>query len=173
MCVYTRAHTHTHIYMYSGVYIYIVGICQCIWPHLVFIHLSLDGHLGCFHFLATVNSAAVNTGMDEYFQIRLLTYLVTCLRVGFLDHTISLILVFLKETPYCFSWWLYLSLEKAMAPHSSTLAWKIPWMEEPGRLQSMGLRRVGWDWANSFSLFTFMYWRRKWQPTPVFLPGEP
>ena len=34
--------------------------------------------------------------------------------------------------------------EKAMAPHSSTLAWKIPWMEEPGRLQSMGLLRVGY-----------------------------
>ena len=62
--------------------------------------------------------------------------------------------------------------EKAMAPHSSTLAWKIPWMEEPGRLQSMGSHRVGHDWANSFSLFTFMHWRRKWQPTPVFLPGE-
>ena len=36
-------------------------------------------------------------------------------------------------------------LEKAMAPHSSTLAWKIPWAEEPGRLQSMGLQRVGHD----------------------------
>ena len=36
-------------------------------------------------------------------------------------------------------------LEKAMAPHSSTLAWKIPWMEEPGRLQSMGLLRDGHD----------------------------
>ena len=35
--------------------------------------------------------------------------------------------------------------EKAMAPHSSTLAWKIPWMEEPGRLQSMGSQRVGHD----------------------------
>ena len=62
--------------------------------------------------------------------------------------------------------------EKAMAPHSSTLAWKIPWMEEPGRLQSMGSLRVGHDWVTSFSLFTFMHWRRKWQPTPVFLPGE-
>ena len=62
--------------------------------------------------------------------------------------------------------------EKAMAPHSSTLAWKIPWMEEPGRLQSMGLLRVELDWATSLSLFTFMHWRRKWQPTPVFLPGE-
>ena len=59
-----------------------------------------------------------------------------------------------------------------MAPHSSTLAWKIPWMVEPGGLQSMGSLRVGHDWATSFSLFTFMHWRRKWQPTPVFLPGE-
>ena len=59
-----------------------------------------------------------------------------------------------------------------MAPHSSTLAWKIPWMEEPGRLQSMGLLGVGHNWATSLSLFIFMHWRRKWQPTPVFLPGE-
>ena len=42
--------------------------------------------------------------------------------------------------------------EKAMVPHSSTLAWKIPWTEEPGRLQSMGLLRVGHDWATSLSL---------------------
>ena len=62
--------------------------------------------------------------------------------------------------------------EKAMATHSSTLAWKIPWMEEPGRLQSMGLLRVSHDWATSLSLFPFMHSRRKWQPTPVFLPGE-
>ena len=39
-----------------------------------------------------------------------------------------------------------------MAPHSSTLAWKIPWMEEPGGLQSMGSLRVGHDWATSLSL---------------------
>ena len=62
--------------------------------------------------------------------------------------------------------------EKAMAPHSSTLAWQIPWTEEPCRLQSMGLLGVRRDWATSLSLFTFMQWRRKWQPTPVFLPGE-
>ena len=61
---------------------------------------------------------------------------------------------------------------KAMTPNSSTLAWKIPWTEEPGRLQSMGSLRVGHDWATSLSLFSFMHWRRKWQPTPVFLPGE-
>ena len=62
--------------------------------------------------------------------------------------------------------------EKTMAPHSSTLAWKIPWTEEPGGLQSMGLRRVGHNWVTSLSLFTFMHWRRKWQPTLVFLPGQ-
>ena len=61
---------------------------------------------------------------------------------------------------------------KTMAIHSSTLAWKIPWTEEPGRLQSMGSWRVGHDWVTSLSLFIFMHWRRKWQPTPVFLPGE-
>ena len=52
------------------------------------------------------------------------------------------------------------------------LAWKIPWTEEPGRLKSTGSLRVGHDWATSLSHFTFMHWRRKWQPTPVFLPGE-
>ena len=59
-----------------------------------------------------------------------------------------------------------------MAPHSSTLAWKIPWTEEPGGPQSMGSLRVKLDSATSLSVFTFMHWRRKWQPTPVFLPGE-
>ena len=70
------------------------------------------------------------------------------------------------------TWPRYIYTEKAMAPHSSTLAWKILWTEEPGRLQSMGSLRVGNDWATSLSLFTLMHWRRKWQPTPVFLPGE-
>ena len=79
--------------------------------------------------------------------------------------------------PHCVSstWTCVLvtiSVEKAMTTHSSTLAWKIPWIEEPGGLQSMGLLRVRHHWATSFSLFTLMHWRRKWQPTPVFLPGE-
>ena len=60
-------------------------------------------------------------------------------------------------------------VEKATAIHSSTLAWKIPWTEEPGGLQSMGLlSRIR---LSDFT-FTFMHWRRKQQPTPVFLPGE-
>ena len=65
-----------------------------------------------------------------------------------------------------------LSVIKVLWRPSSTLAWKIPWTEKPGRLQSMGSRRVGHDRATSLSLFTFMHWRRKWQPTPVFLSGE-
>ena len=63
-------------------------------------------------------------------------------------------------------------LEKTVGPHSSTLVWKIPWTENPHRLQSMGSLRDRHDWVTSFSLFTFMHWRRKWQPTPVLLPGE-
>ena len=48
------------------------------------------------------------------------------------------------------------TLEKEMAIHSSTMAWKIPWTAEPGRLQSMASQRVGHDWATSFSLsFTY------------------
>ena len=63
-----------------------------------------------------------------------------------------------------------------MAAHSSTLAWKISWMEEPGRLQSMGLgvghARSRTQLSDFTLLFTFIHWKRKWQPTPVFLPGE-
>ena len=81
----------------------------------------------------------------------------------------------INYSPASFYEFIYLFLfgeARSMAPHSSTLAWKIPWMEEPGRLQSMGSLRVGHDWATSLSLFTFMHWRRKWQPTLVFLPGK-
>ena len=98
-------------------------------------------------------------------------------------------------------------LEKEMAIHSSAIAWKIPWTEEPDRLQSMVSQRDftslpnfrsplhgegsgtplqysclenptdgGAWWVTTsrtrLSDFTFMHWRRKWQPTPVFLPGE-
>ena len=67
-------------------------------------------------------------------------------------------LIWVEYLSFC-NWMI--SLEKAMAPHSSILAWRIPWMEEPGRLQLMGSPRVGHDWATSLSLFTFMHWRRK------------
>ena len=69
-------------------------------------------------------------------------------------------------------WLMYIDHLPYARHYSSTLAWKIPWMEEPGGLQSMGSLRVGHDCATSLSLFTVMHWRRKWQPIPVFLPGE-
>ena len=81
-------------------------------------------------------------------------------------------LPFVISNPRCFLNICSTFWEKAMATHSSTLAWKIPWTEGPGGLQSMGSLGVGHDWATSRSLFTFMHWRRKWQPTPVFFPGE-
>ena len=67
---------------------------------------------------------------------------------------------------------IYFTYGYIYAPDSSTLAWKTPWMEGPGSLQSMGSRRVRHNWATSLSLFTFVHCRRKWQPTPVFLPRE-
>ena len=82
------------------------------------------------------------------------------------------LIYFFYYKPLYICWHLASVAEKAMAPHSSTLAWQIPWTEEPGRLQSMGSLRVGHDWAASLSLFTFMHWTRQWQPTLVFLPGE-
>ena len=85
----------------------------------------------------------------------------------------SLSCLFLYRLVQNWLWFYSVELpEKAMAPHSSTLAWKISQVEKPGRLQSMGSRRVRHDWATSLSLFTFMHWRRKWQPAPGFLPGE-
>ena len=55
-------------------------------------------------------------------------------------------------------------MEKEMTTYSSILAWKIPWMEEPGRLQSMGLQRVRHDWTASLSLYTFTeVLRRLWK----------
>ena len=78
-----------------------------------------------------------------------------------------------KSKPYLEHWpKLSIFIGEGNGTHSSTLAWKIPWTEEPGRLQSMGLLRAGHDWVTSLSPFTFMHWRRKWQPTPVFFSGE-
>ena len=92
------------------------------------------------------------------------------------DPAITLLGIYLEETKIekdtCTPMFIAQLITIARALHSSTLAWKIPWMEEPGGLQSMGSLRVGHDWATSLSLSTFMHWRRKWQPTPLFLPGE-
>ena len=93
------------------------------------------------------------------------------IRVGSTEEGRSMHLKTFLQWFWC-SWRFGSHCFRPMAPHSSTLAWKTPWTEEPGRLQSMGSLRVRHDWATSLSLFTFMHWRRKWQPTAVFLPGE-
>ena len=107
--------------------------------------------------------------------------------------------IFLRLFPVFFflpnTFW---DLEKEMATHSSVLAWRVPWTEEPGWLQFMVSQRVGYNWAHAFWEYTiycllphrawrliltltlasmdphscFAEGRRAWQPTPVFWPGE-
>ena len=60
-----------------------------------------------------------------------------------------------------FNRYLGLPMEKAMSPHSSTLAWKIPWMEEPGGLQSMGSLESDMTERLQFHFSLFMHWRKK------------
>ena len=103
-----------------------------------------------------------------------------CLSCSYLAHGILYVSVEISffnlyvNRPSLCQWRLFASLHGVYynPPHSSSLAWKIPWAEEPCGLQSMRSLRVGHDWATSVSLFTFLHWRRKWQPTPVFFPGE-
>ena len=73
-----------------------------------------------------------------------------------------------KVTSLLFNMLSRLVMEKAMAPHSSTLAWKIPWTEDREGCTVHGVT----EGRTRLSDFTFTHWRRKWQPTPVFLPGE-
>ena len=88
--------------------------------------------------------------------------------------TVSQLNPLLRSTPLLlFSTGLVFLPEKAMAPHSSTLAGKIRWMEEPSRLQSMRSQRVGYNWATSRSFFTFMHWRRNGNPLQCFCLENP
>ena len=71
---------------------------------------------------------------------------------GSYANSIFMYLFISEELPYCFHKGCTSFLEKALATHSNTLAWTIPWMEEPGRLQPMGSLRVRHDWVTSLSL---------------------
>ena len=91
--------------------------------------------------------------LSSYLSIKITMYIIImifivicCYPMGFLSGSV------VKNLPATTG-----DAEKAMASHSSTLAWKIPWTEEPGRLHSKGLWRVRHDWVTSLSLFTFMH----------------
>ena len=155
--------------------------------HVFFIHSSVNGHLGCFHVLVTVNSAAINIGVHVCFWIMVFS---SCMsRSEIAGSYSSSISVFFREPQYCspqrlyyvcrFFWWLPFEqdpwvrslgqedpLEEGMATHSSFLAWEIPWTGEPGRLQSTGSQRIrhNWsDWAPTYEVilwfwFAFLWW---------------
>ena len=98
----------------------------------------------------------------KIFRCIVLSVTLPSTEASFVAQTVKL-LTTMRETRI---WYLFQEdpMEKEMATHSSILAWKIPWTEEPGRLQSMGSKRVGHDWATSLlHFFAFCI------PT-VFLP---
>ena len=135
--------------------------------HILFVHLSIDGHLGCFY-LAIV--------------IRLLWTLVYRYLL-FLDPTFNSEVELLNHMDFpgvkCLPalreiWVPSLGwedpLEKGMATHSSILAWNILWNspEEPGGLQSMGLQRVGHDWVTNTFTFMVSLCLTSWRTAIVF-----
>ena len=95
------------------------------------------------------------------------------IRFNYYPYWTSLVAQTVKHLPTMRETCREVLLEKEMATHSSILAWRIPWMEEPGGLLSMGSLTVRHNWATSLSRFTFMHWRRKWQPTTTFFLENP
>ena len=69
-------------------------MCIYIYTHYILNQSPVDGHLGCSHVLATVNSAAMNTGYMHLFELEFLSFLDVCPGVGLLDHMVALFLVF-------------------------------------------------------------------------------
>ena len=85
LCTYMYTHTH----------------------HTFFLHSCIDGHLGCFHILVIVHNIAVNTVVHASFQTSVSTFFGYIFRSGIAESYLVVFLVFLKETPYCFPYWLY------------------------------------------------------------------
>ena len=84
-------------------------------------------------------------GFNDFFLPVVFLVYISFIPIQLLSFLIPFLMFALDLAFSSFSGFLRCKLEKAMAPHSSTLAWKIPWAEEPGRLQSMGSLTVGYD----------------------------
>ena len=130
--------------------------------HIFFIHSSVVGELGCFHTLAVVNSSTRNTRVHVLFWIMVYGFL----RVY--AHVLS------SEISGSYGSSIFNCLRN-LEGNGTPLQYSC--LENPmdggaWRAAVHGVVRVEHDWVTSLSLFTFMHWRRKWQPTPVFLPGE-
>ena len=108
---------------------------------IFFIHSFVNGHLGCFHVLVFVQLCSCGTPLQY------------CCLENPMDggawwaavHGVSKSQTWLSNFTFTFH---FHALEKEMATHSSVLAWRIPWSEKPGGLQSMGSHRVGHDWSD-------------------------
>ena len=128
-------------------FLWLSNIPPYIYVYHIFIHLSVVGHLGYFHVLAIVNGAAMNIRVHVSFQILFFSRYMPRSGVAESHGSSSLVDQTVKNLPAMWETWVWSLgwedlLEKGMATHSSITTWRIPWTEEPGRLQCMGLQRV-------------------------------
>ena len=115
---------------------------------ILFVFLTLFHHFRTFSPLLSISSEI------EHHHLEILGRSIQFLTIRY-DVSIFPINYLYQVEEVVFHYKMLFVSEKAMATHCSTLVWKIPWREEPGGLQSMGLRRVGHDWGTSLSLFTY------------------
>ena len=123
-------------------------------PTPVFLHGEFHGQrslVGCTH---EVTKSQTRLSKYHLHYIYIYIYIFRFFSIIVCCKALSIVLLFTYFMGPCclpISYIVVYFWEKAMAPHSSTLAWKIPWTEEPGRLRSIESRRVRHDWATSLS----------------------
>ena len=81
--------------------LFLTKYCSIVCLYHIFIYSSVDGYLGCYHVLASVNTTAMNTGVYIFFQLQF--SLGVCPGMGLLVHMVGLFLFFLRKSPYCSS----------------------------------------------------------------------
>ena len=134
--------------MHSFLWLNNIPLCICTMYHSFFIHLFINGHLGCFHILAIINSAAVKSGVCMCFSIMVSSgYMPSSGIVGSYGTFIP-----------SFKRNLHIIFPSGCITHSSVLAWRIPRMEEPGGLPSMGSHRVRHDWSDLAAAVAVSTW---------------